>query len=284
MSIPKKHHFVPELLLRNFTDSKGELWYLDKSKKYKSIVPRPPGSVFHREFFYSVKDPSGELNHDAEFELGRMETATGHVMLKIIAAVRSGEIPKLTLSEKEQWCKFVYLQFKRTPEAISRVLNDDNVKEWVEDAIKELEDKLGVQAAAEEVAKLFEKDRLRDFVKETGVKGALHPGKDAIPILMKMGLWFARTTNPKKAYIIGSRPVVRLHNSKSARLGDEGVQLWLPIASDIAVGFIQDYGEQITPEIPASDIRKLNMAIWFQSQQVASRSRDLMISLDNACN
>jgi hypothetical protein len=48
MSVPKKHHFVPQFLLRNFADVRGRLMVhrMDRDTSYPASV----GDLGHRNF------------------------------------------------------------------------------------------------------------------------------------------------------------------------------------------------------------------------------------------
>lgn len=62
MSIPKKHHYVSEVLTKNFIDTNGKVPYYDKTKDYFALA-NSPKSIFWEENLNSTITPTGEIDH-----------------------------------------------------------------------------------------------------------------------------------------------------------------------------------------------------------------------------
>lgn len=80
---------------------------------------------------------------------------------------------------------------------------------------------------------------------------------------------------------MGSRPVVKLTHPGRGHLADATVEVWLPIASDVAVSPAPGAPtEELLVEIREdSTIRYLNRAAFIQSTAIAGKSQKLVASL-----
>jgi hypothetical protein len=118
-NIPKYHHFVPQMLLRRFTDANGKFSvYIKVANK---IVPGTPESQFGQTHFHTVETSTGEKDTSAEGRLSELEGAANLVIEKIVAAARLGQTPSLTPEEKATWDDFLHLQWRRVPDLHAKV-------------------------------------------------------------------------------------------------------------------------------------------------------------------
>ncbi|MEN3149559.1 hypothetical protein ABCW43_19845 [Neorhizobium sp. IRAMC:178] len=85
--------------------------------------------------------------------------------------------------------------------------------------------------------------------------------------------------NPKKSFVLGSRPVVKLTPPESNDLRDPRVELWLAIALDIMVGVGPPEQHEIIVDISDKNVRLINESVLVQSSQIVGRSKELIASL-----
>ena len=86
-SHPRLQHYVPQFLLRNFTDEKGQLHVFDKlSERIFTLSPR---GIAAEAGFYDFMDDAGKP-HTAEHFLGSMEAK--------VSAIIAGILDKQSLS------------------------------------------------------------------------------------------------------------------------------------------------------------------------------------------
>lgn len=64
MSIPKRHHYLPQFYLRRFAEEDGYLWVFDRSQQH--LRRERPKSIAVRKHYYSTEDQEG--NKDATME------------------------------------------------------------------------------------------------------------------------------------------------------------------------------------------------------------------------
>ncbi|RVD67160.1 hypothetical protein EN751_38275 [Mesorhizobium sp. M4A.F.Ca.ET.029.04.2.1] len=102
-------------------------------------------------------------------------------------------------------------------------------------------------------------------------------------VLERRGIAILRIVQPKKSFIVGSRPVVKLTAPNRTDLNDPTVEMWLPIASDVAVGAGQGDGKiSLHDTVDERPVRQLNIAIAGQSGTIAAGSAALVKSIANA--
>jgi hypothetical protein len=109
------------------------------------------------------------------------------------------------------------------------------------------------------------------------------PSAEVMRVLERRGIAILRIAQPKKSFIIGSRPVVKLTRHDRTDLNDPNVEMWLPIAADVAVGVGQGDGSvSLHHTVDERPVRQLNMAIARQSGAIAAGSAVLVQSIANA--
>ena len=135
MSSPKRHHEVPQMILRNFTDANGLLHcYRKDEDRYFSA--RPSKAFVHGGLYTVDRKPSGERDSSMERKLATTVEGPAHAILKkILVSARKGKVPYLSADETDDWIKFVHAQLLRTKIQFS----DLDPSEIVLNAFNELE-------------------------------------------------------------------------------------------------------------------------------------------------
>ncbi|VAX18283.1 hypothetical protein MNBD_NITROSPINAE03-1360, partial [hydrothermal vent metagenome] len=114
MSNSRRHHFVPKMLLKRFTDDDGYLYVFDKDQPKNNIERRSPKGVFWGPYFYTSRTVDGTKDTTLEDDFSKLESDTDPIIKKIVRQARKGESPNLTEEEKKTWDRFFYTQWKRT--------------------------------------------------------------------------------------------------------------------------------------------------------------------------
>ena len=274
---PKRQHFVPRMLLRNFTNEKGLLYFFNKRFPKKRVLESTSTKLFVENHLYTQYDESGGKDIRVEKFLADIESDCSTVVKKIINAARTGKSPNLTPDEKEIWDLFFCCQLVRVPEMIDPYLN--NFDEWVSEIAKEYEERFGSLPAEERV--LIEHSgvqaRIKHNVRAIAVINYLSKG-ELLPALGKKGLAIARIQNSKKSFVIGSNPYIK--TSDWNHISDRNAEIWLPVAYDISVSPSLSPGiEKLIKIKEDSKIREFNEHIFKRSSLIAGRSRKLIASL-----
>ena len=137
MSSPKRQHYIPQMLLRNFADKKDKLhcYYKPDGKLFETS----PENVFLQSRLYTHHDRQGNKDSSIEQLLSKIEGETKLVLNKMIAAARHGTPPCLTAVEKNVWDTFFCYQWSRLP-THRQMLSD---QELISDVLDYAETKIG---------------------------------------------------------------------------------------------------------------------------------------------
>lgn len=101
--------------------------------------------------------------------------------------------------------------------------------------------------------------------------------------LSNMGLAIAVIRKPNKSFIIGSHPIIRCEPTGGGNLGTPGVEMWFPVAKDVAISPLPERGPVLVLDsIPDADLRRLNLSIFKQSREIGGCSKELIESLVGA--
>ncbi|MGO8149684.1 DUF4238 domain-containing protein [Rhizobium leguminosarum] len=278
MNTPKRHHFVPQMLLRRFCDQTGRLWYYNKKAPHIGVASGAPQALFFEKHFYTVEE-NGVRDTSLETYFSHLEGQANTVIEKICTAGRAGRQPKLTISEKRVWDLFLYFQWKRTPDSISAKMSFTDFEESLAESVSKFEQRFRPLTDEERRRILSEsgKKRLRENAR---VKATADPGTAIQDVLSNMGIAIAVIRKPNKSFVIGSKTVVKLTPPGESRLGEPGVEVWLPIAPDVAVCVVPQRGHEIVMTLDNDRwLRSLNAAILQESTVIAGRSEALIQSL-----
>lgn len=107
LNIPKKQHYVPQFLLRNFSKNKNRIYVFDK--KLNRSFPSNVKDVGHENNFY--EEQLLGYGNETEFKLSELETVVAPVIEKTLS---EGSIKNLEEWEHKFLCLFSTVQMIRT--------------------------------------------------------------------------------------------------------------------------------------------------------------------------
>jgi len=274
MSTPKKHHYVPQFIIRAFADADGLVWHYNLRETQYGLKRRSAKSVFWEKDLYSIVSKDGRMDPVLEIDFSTLvETPVAKVHQKILGSVRAGHLPCLTAEERGLWCLFFLYQWKRTPSHQERFYTEQPLEALLEDLISE-----------EGAAIPFDPDEVRAllaqpyFVKNVKTNAIRVPPELALDKLQDMGIAFVCITRRTKSFILSNDPVIKLATPQASELGDPDVEIWMPIAHDIAVCPYPG-PDRLIADPNDSMLRSLNLAMIAHGDQVISRSDRLLRSL-----
>jgi hypothetical protein len=118
----KKQHYVPQLYLRSFTSGTGQISVFDKAtrRSYASSV-RDAG---HENHFLSIPELDGSAGPGSHFEalFQEVEAPAAIALANVVSAAEEHRLMFLDQGEREILARFLAVQFLRTPEARTRVI------------------------------------------------------------------------------------------------------------------------------------------------------------------
>src|SRR5688572_25565803 len=116
-SHPINQHYVPRLLLKNFSSKQSHIWVFDKLNKAKDwnfIKERPISKVASEQYFYDINPSFEEGSY--EYELSKIEREIEPIITKII---QSKDLSSITAVEKKRFSVFIALQQLRTKSSLN---------------------------------------------------------------------------------------------------------------------------------------------------------------------
>ena len=261
MSNPKRHHYVPCMLSKRFANQSGKLFFFDKVRAYHGVQVTTPKNLLVETHLYTTVDSSGNKNVEVERWLAEIEDQVNKVVDKIVNAARQKKTPNLTHAEKEAWCQYYYLQWRRLPEVRDQILS----KVFPNELKMQLSEYLG---SIEEVNR---------YIKNEWVKGLLKSNTNVLSVLLEKGLGIIVARNPDCRFVVGSHPMVKFSHPGRADLSDPSVEYWFPLASDVAVSPSGGRADQLVV-VDEGVVQTINKSISEQSTVIAGCSRELVSS------
>lgn len=211
----KNQHYVPKMLLKNFSCG-SDIWCYDK--KWKKAEQRGLSSVASAPYFYDKVQ--GQKENSFEYIMGRAETDVAPVISKIIKAK---SIDVLTFDEKILMALFTALQLNRTQSSLNEVVY---MNQQLENFIKPWYDKENIE---------FKMAPAREVWLSLFPEITTHA-----EILMKK-LWFLLESDNK--FYTSDNPVVRQNianrNPHRGTLGlkSYGIEIYFPLTPSLVLFF-----------------------------------------------
>ena len=271
---PIHHHYIPELILRNFTDEKGVLNCVYKSSG--RVFRSSPSGVFAENHLHTQRDAFGNKDMSVETKLAvSIERPVVPVVEKIVQKARIGQTPGLAVSEKRAWDNFFCCQLTRLPSA-RRSLSDGEI---VSQHLRMFEEEKRPLTSSERAT--YEDPALqREIVHNAWVEILPESEGELMEVLRSKGLVIGVIKNPKKSFVIGDNPTVRIEPLGRSHLRFPEVEILFPISHDVMVTPGHLAGEEnIVDLVETKWIRKVNETIFQQSSIIAGRSQRLIESL-----
>ena len=214
MSQPKRHHTVPRLMLKNFTNQRGKLWCFNKDiGKCYEASPQDVSVVKH---FYSAILEDGSRDAFAEKKLATgIEAEAAPIISKVIDRTRTGQELDISSEERFTLTRFLLIQNARTI-AASEITNCD---ELLDLAIQVTE--MQGHSFTEEEREQLNNRTIRDRIMKNGWVNHLSDGHfddmESMDILMRKNIGVMFINKRYKSFIIGDYPVIRGGESSRER-------------------------------------------------------------------
>ncbi|GJD73602.1 DUF4238 domain-containing protein [Methylobacterium goesingense] len=277
MTFPAGQHFVPEMLQKRFVDPEGMLWVYDKRVPGRGIWRSKPKGIFKERHVYTVARPDGGPSAMVERALGAVENAADPVLGRIVDRVRAGQSLNLSADERRTLLLFLYIQHKRSPEFFRSFPLDGDVEDLALSAIEVMEAESGPMPPDQRAAYLSAAG-LKQVEQALRMSVLMNISPQVFGVLEARGIAVAFIPRSDRSFVLGSLPFARFMSSRGREdLGDPESELWLPIASDVAVSTYGAKGEdRVVHLVQDRPIRQVNGALVGQSSVIASGSRDLL--------
>ncbi len=286
MNEPKKHHFVPSVLLNNFTDENHWLYFYDKRFEKQEVNRQKPSEIFYEKHLNTDKESiDGSREYSLEEKYSKIETKIQPVFEKIFQNVRSAILPKFTDHELDTLIEFVYTQYRRVPDFHEQHYSDQNFNDVISEQLQKIPEEDPQKEEFRQIhQKILTAGPYRNFFKQkVKVKSQQISTGKIEEFLRDRGIVYAVINKNNKSFIIGSRPVLMMRAIGRHHDYTNQNEIWLPLSSDIALCFAPIVKEKsfIFEMSDNQDIRYFNECIYNQSNIIASQSNKLIASISN---
>src|SRR5258708_5664075 len=116
MNSPKRHHYVPQMLSKRFLGSEGKLYFHDKRRPAKAVLPTVPHELMHQRYLYSSENDDGTRDHSLEERFSRLESKMSPLLDDIEAMLQNDTHPIVEGNNRRLLDLFVYEQWRRVPD------------------------------------------------------------------------------------------------------------------------------------------------------------------------
>ena len=273
MNIPKRHHYVPRFILANFVDGAGKLWV--RRVNGGTVWSAVPEDVYVERHRYSSIDPAGNRDPELEKAYSVLEGVTKPIVDQLLVAGRTGRSPVITRAEKAAWDEFLYHQMKRVPAATAALEEKSDWGERLDSAIEGLRER-DLVADEQTLAELRSSDGLARLKQNATVK-ALFSNSPLVRILLGAANIEVGVAPNGGQFVISSHPIAGIRAGLQSVKGG-APEMWLPIASDVAVRVAFD-GEHRTVALMPDKVASINHDNCIQGDFIAGASKKLVKSV-----
>ncbi len=274
MSNPKRHHYIPRMLLKHFVDERGDLYCYEKDSRDRCVTRRNSKTLFAERHLYSFFDLDGKRDYSTETKhLAEIEDKASPIVDKIVCNARKDELPDLTPDENNVWIEFFLMLWRRLP-----ALRDSSTSNQLQSE-QDQQRYRKIKGIADDEA--IDPKEMVKFLQQEIWPRAIQKSDEfmenrILPTLRRMSLWVAVLSKEQSGFVIGSNPIIKARPHLD--LDHPEAEIWMPLAHDVAVVLIHDRREILwNPD--ERFIQKLNGEVFNQSTIVAGRLREQIGSL-----
>lgn len=280
----KNHHFVPQVLQRQFTDGGDQIWYAEKNTdgQYKRPACQNIKKVFSEKNGYTVivdDNPSDVV--ERKF-YGAIDGYLGVMFKEVNEAFLRNETPVFSGESLRSLREVVLAMTKRTPEFVKEFDDEATGREVLEKTLRAgKEQKIGTEDEYKEIIdKLSNTDRLKEYGRSIRVRATIARSERLERALEGFSVRWA-VSETRHSFVLSSLVVYRIGNGGSNGLKNPNMEFWMPIAPKIALVLLRDPENKIGVRnvVNSRQIRKVNEYAAHSSRCIASGSKKLMESL-----
>ncbi len=269
---PHRHHYVPRMVQRNFTNESGGLHFWQRSLDIGDVRVTKPSNLFVEDNLYTIVDKIGARDHSIEYWFGRLETLAAPFIQQFLNIVRHGMTPIMSRTHWDLWHIYVYHAQKRTVAWHKRFLKREDFLEVLKETASEQQWLDHIRAW-----ETNPEDTLREM-NNARIASQVDPMPHEMLVEFRSRGLVIYVAPPQTSFILGDdMSGDALVSSRGEIEGPRRVQ-FMPIAPDVAVGYCDARGVHLD-HLTAADVRRMNEAMAKQSYLTAGRSKAQIASL-----
>jgi len=283
MGRARKHHYVPQALQRYFRSAEGKIWYSERVDQGRFGKPekRNTRSTFKARDYYTVLDDDGLSDRIERNFHGEMDDFLGQFLAEVHRALDDGSAPVVEGESLSSIRRVVIHLIARTPEFTSDFdefgVGEEVLSNALADAIEANLDATEIEKIRSE---LEDRIRVRNFGRSIRTQAQAGPFSRIDEALKDFDVRFAQSKG-QHSFILSSLSAYRIGNGGHNGLSNPRTEIWLPISPKRALVLLKDPQKKIPMVVtePRDHIRKVNEFAVSNSNEVASHSEKLLLSL-----
>jgi hypothetical protein len=281
---PKRQHYVPKLLIKNFLNQDGRVW-LGNTETGRVSCTGPVNAFVESEQYtrYGFGPDGEEKDYRYEEAIASLESEVGPVVAEIVDSARGRRPPRLLEREVSAIQRFILLQARRTAESRRRVSSRRDPDELFFEAAASVFVGQGHDPPSKD---LLAEPGMREFAKrilhnvDAQFSAGDHPdlAEEEAKFCRETSLCVAVIDLQRRSFILGSHGLTIREPVGSKWLRGS----LLPVAHDVIVQVSPFAGQvRLLCLDEGSDclIRDINRTTALQSRWIAGKSERLIRSL-----
>lgn len=271
--LSKKHHYIPEGVLKNFCASGRSTFYYNKETPEKGVKPRNIGKIFFKRHSNSFQMLSEKRNDSFERTLAN---GIDNRIAPLIERMTSGDFVSFSDSDKRTIVEFLISRGLRSPFVREFIFDDLNIEVVLRKKMQEH----GINVAF--IGERWGSDGAPVSLSEYLFAGlAAGLPEEAVTELMACS-FVCCVPSGDKSFVVGDVPFLRLTNYYE-HLDVERFELWCVLAPNLAISLLErpDFSvpEQFDVSMSDEAVDLINTRTAQQSQRIASIDKRLLEEL-----
>ena len=207
MSTPKLQHYVPQMILRRFTDENGLLYCFPGADAGKPIWKSKPENVFAENHLYTLYNDDRKPDVSIETDFSILEGEVSGIIDKFVEAALKGRTPYLDTDEKDCWLRYLCHQRRRTPD-VARPIVEKHMDQQIDEFPAFYEAYVGRPCTSDELAQINDPADHERYRKNAFSRfSSFEPRADVLAMLRNTSIVTAGIQNPRENFVCGSRPI-----------------------------------------------------------------------------
>ena len=280
MNKTRRSHYVPKLLLSEFTDGTGILYFVNNSSQTPVVKSSGPTNLFVKRDLYRHDGDLIDVTTDIEEQFGNLETLFAPIHQEMIKSLRRGLTPEINATKKSILIDFMVAQSRRTPDQRNRMHKkaNDIIARRMKSAKHEIEKAHGPLTPEDE--ELIGSKAQEEYVRLIQLNGMASLSPNIQFQLQEHEFHYLRIRKHGLSFVVGSNPVVWYQDMDRPIPNGQVKDVFLAISSDIALKLVaSSRGPRVVNLFDGDSVREWNEKIRDQSIMIAGRSKLLMRSL-----
>lgn len=276
MGTSKRHHYVPQFILRNFTKQKKKFYCYDRERG-RIFETTPKRVCVENNLNTDIRNGSDRLESD----LSGIESRASDLARRILKMVREQRKLELSSEERKTWAEFTWVQFNRHPDVRDELRNrNSNIN-----TLREIEREMGRPAWPHEVREFCDQEKNREVSDATFRDTVMTKDNkfDELywPNMKDKSIGAIVLEDGAGEFVIGSQPLIVVpSDSGETGVAFPGVKLLYPISYDVVVGYDLPKGKGKVQVFSSYDqVPNWNELSLRQSEMIMGRSEAIVRTL-----